>query len=436
MIRPFKQVTWLVIVAGLLQATVQAQTYFYTNFNKLGSSDILAVGGYGSGGWQGNVANGAAATGSLNSYTLFGSLYTNYMRFEGDISNLFQTITPVPANSNAIYVQLFVRPNLITNELPDSSVCPDRQGGVCFSNNVVGSVTNGDVYAWSTNQWLLLTNVTSGVANPTITNKQWVDVLMLANYSTNNGISGANGSNVLYEVWINGTNMVPVSSGNRYTTNAPNPAGTYILAITNRPTAWGVSGFYLSTATDTFAAVDQLSVSNGITSIPLSTSIGISAFQGAGGVYYVDLQTAGQGSSGFITLQLLDAQGHVIWSDSQPVNGSPSQSYRFAITNILLSVGSNYNFQVVDENNVTWGVAPVTVTAFAANLVQMTPTGTILSFNSIPGYSYDIQWTSALGTSNWVTVVTNFTAFTTPSSKFVPFPDPQASAAFFRIIQH
>ena len=101
-----------------------------------------------------------------------------------------------------------------------------------------------------------------------------------------------------------------------------------------------------------------------------------------------------------------------------------------------MSVGSNYNFQVVDENNVTWGVAPVTVTAFAANLVQMTPTGTILSFNSIPGYSYDIQWTSALGTSNWVTVVTNFTAFTTPSSKFVPFPDPQASAAFFRIIQH
>jgi hypothetical protein len=270
----------------------------------------------------------------------------------------------------------------------------------------------------------------------TVQSNSWALVTFVANYTgaNTNVLTTTPSNTVFYQVYVNGTNVVPASTycyahGSPFTNNT---SGTYLESSASYSGSGGINGFYLSGS----GAMNTLLATTGTPSIntgasPLSSSISIRAYQGAGGVY-VEFQTHDEGGILPVILTVMQANStNIIWQGAQASVGSGNNFYRFLVPGLTL--GSAYSFSVTDESGKTWSIPPTTVTAFAASMLQMSPVGLTMSFNTSPGLQYSIQWTPQLG-GTWQSV-TNITAISANSSVFVFFPDPKAPSGFFRIVQ-
>jgi len=163
-------------------------------------------------------------------------------------------------------------------------------------------------------------------------------------------------------------------------------------------------------------------------STPTSSGIDLRAYQGAGGVY-VEFVAYDVANDGAITLTLRGADGQAVWTGITNVIAGASCVCRFLVPG--LEVGGAYTFTVNDEEGNGWIAPGVTVSAFAAEMVSMSPAGITLSFNSLSGRDYEIQWADRLGAA-WQTA-TNVVAVSGHTRVFVTYPDPKAPAGFFRI---
>jgi hypothetical protein len=395
-----------------LLAAPSVGALYSTNFDALVNGASILTNQTGSGQWMGGDA--AVAVVSNGTYTFGSSTYSNYVVFQGEISNVFARIAP-NAISNEVSAQLLVQVTW-SDTLPLDSVCPARQGGVC--------VSNGFVYAWATNGWLRLTN--AGGPAVTIPSNTWTRLTFVANYT---GASfGPPTNTVFYQVFVNGTNLVPESTANRYTHGSPfsqSDNGTYIQSSALFSEAnKGIQGFYLTGS----GTMDGLAAQPGLPN-PLSSGIDIRAFEGADGCY-IEFSTHDEEGDGIIFLRVRDASGNIIWEGAQQAKGSGTNLYRFLVPGLRL--GGMYSVTVIDEAGKAWSASGVTVNAFTADMLRMSPVGVTLQFNSLPDRQYEVQWTRQLGDA-WQTV-TNLAAATSRSSIFVFFPDPEAPTGFFRIV--
>ena len=425
----YKRVMLLAFSVWLFgQASSDAQTSYMTNFDNGGwvnNQSILGVGN----GWTGQASsvatistNGFVYTNGATSFT-----YTNYVVFQGDISNSFAQVSSDTTNHLAS-AQLLVQVTL-GSILPSATTCADRQGGICFSNNA----GVGDIYAWSTNGWLKLGLTNNGAM--TVASNAWVLLTFVANYSgADTAVLGGTPSNtIFYQVYLNGTNLVPSAAncyahGSLFTNNVN---GSYLQSSANYTGLGGISGFYLSGSgsMNTLLATTGTPLTNTISS-PLSSQINIRAYQGADGVY-VEFMTQDEQGMGPIMLQLLNASGVAVWTNMQAAVGSGNHLYRFVVPGLLL--GGSYTFRVIDEVGHTFS-QNATVTAFAAEMLKMSPEGVTMSFNTAPGQQYTIQWTHQLG-GVWSNAIPAFTASDTHTNVFVFYPDSTAPSCFFRILQ-
>jgi len=440
----FTRTILLAIVLGFIgQSSVQAQyTSYSTNFNTfLDGASILS-------GTDWSTSNNASAKVSTNIYSACGypNSYSNAVVFLGTISNSFSLLSP-DAKSNMVSAQLIVQV-AVNDILPDPSTCPDRLGGICFSNNVANN--SADVYCWTTNGWLKLVQTNGTAFN--LASNTWALVTFMANFSGASTTWSPPSTNIVfYEVFINSTNVVPAAgASNRFRHGVSDPSfvkndsGTYIESgATFTPAVAGIHGFCLSGS----GSMNTLLATKGTPPIglvtspfqpgnqPLSAGIDIRAYQGADGVY-VEFQTTAEEGAGQVTLKIRDANGNLIFVDSQPAVGSGNNTYLFLVPSSYgLVVGQPYNFTVIDEAGKAWSSPGVTVTSFAADLLQMSPMGVTMSFSTIPGKLYTIQWAQDLMAPSWQSV-TNITAVDSHSSVFVFFPDPAALSSYFRILQN
>ena len=164
-------------------------------------------------------------------------------------------------------------------------------------------------------------------------------------------------------------------------------------------------------------------------STPTSSGIDLRAYQGASGVY-VEFMAYDVEKDGDVRLALLGADGNAVWTGITNVTAGACCVCRFLVPG--LEVGGTYTFAVRDEVGKGWYAPGVTVGAFAAESVSMSLNGITLSFNSLPGRDYEIQWTPRLGAA-WQKV-TAVTADADRTSVFVTYPEPLASSGFFRIL--
>ncbi len=408
-------------VTILLSWQTVAQSTYSTNFDTLTVGSSILTASSGSGQWV--DATGSSTAQVANSAGVYQSItLTNYVIFQGDISNLFSRIQP--DSSGQVLAQLLAQVIWCDGGMPDNSLCPGRQGGVC--------VSNGYAYAWSTNGWLQLTNRLD--ARQTIASNTWTKFTFSASY-----LDAVN-SSVYYKVYVDGTNFVPTTTTERYvyagTAFAQDPTGSYIRSsatFTTSPSTKGISGFYIAGS----GAIDVPSVSTSSAFVPMSSGIDIRAYQGSdsnGTVgIFVEFTSKDEEGNGTFTVLVKDASGRVIWSGSVPAIGSNSNRYRLLASG--LSASGVYTIQVVDEVNNRWQAQNVSVGTFAAAMVKMSPMGLSIQFSTIPDRDYDIQWTPKLG-GEWVTAVTNLHALSSSTNVFVFFPDPAASSGFFRILMH
>lgn len=408
-------------LALLLARPGAGWTQYASNFDALVDGASILTGIDNAGSWAGLA--GATAVASNGTYTYSGSTFSNCVIFQGEISNLFATITPDTTNFN-VSVQMLAQIQW-SDSMPDPSVCPTRQGGVCFSN--------GYVYAWGSNTWLQLANTND--ARQTVNSNTWTRLNFLANYSDNTA------STVYYKVFVDATNFVPADSGQRYAlagrTFSKDTAGTYVQSSALFVGSGGISGLYLAGS----GSMDLLDARRGTESatllggsapvVPTSSGIGVNAYQGADGVY-VQFMTHSEEGSGQIRVYIMDLSGHLLWAGTNTVVGSGDNLYRFRVPN--LAVGSSYHIVVYDEVNQPWDAGNVVVSTFASKMIQMSPVGVTLQFDSIPDRTYEIQWAPRLGAA-WTNVMTT-TALSNRTSAFIFFKDALSpSAGFFRIVQ-
>jgi hypothetical protein len=397
-------------VLFLVTAGARAQTYV-TNFSTWAGGASILTNVTDAGQWMGQ--SGASATVSNQTYLYDGRPYTNFVVYQGEISNVFSRIVP-DTSSNAT-AQLLMQIQW-SDTMPDSTMCPDRQGGFC--------VSNGLVYAWSTNGWLRMTNLTAG-GRQTVNSNEWIKVTFQASYRGETG--GA--SVVFYRLLIDNTNFVPVDASQRYAHGSPFSnltSGTYIKSSA-RFTAPGINGFYLSGSGN----MNVPEAKPGDNSSPLSSGIDVGICQAQGGTNYIEFQTFNENGAGYFSIEVKDhLTGEIVWSGTQYAVGSSNNRYRIPVPGLV--PGRSYDISITDEQQQTWNATAVGVSAFTAQLTRMSAVGLWIEFNSLPGRAYDIQWTPELG-APWQTR-TNVTAAADRSSVFVFFPDPQARSGFFRIV--
>lgn len=403
-------------VALFVACQAVAQSYS-TNFDALSPGASILTSTSGAGQWV-DATGGSSATVSNSAGTYQNITLTNYVVFQGDISNLFTRVQP--DSSGSVMAQVLAQVVWCDSGLPDSTLCPNRQGGVCISN--------GYAYAWSTNGWLQLTNRLD--ARQTITSNTWTKFTFSANYSDN--------SIVYYKVYVDGTNFVPVDATQRYvyagTSFSPSTTGSYVQSsATFASTNKGISGFYLAGN----GALDLPSVTPAGSFTPTSAGIAIRAYLGSdaqgNSVVYVDFMSQGEEDTGTFYVTVLDAAGNVVWTGEVAAIGSGNHLYRLPVSG--LTVGAKYTIQITDEVGKNWTASNITVGSFATSMVQMSAMGLNIQFTTIPDRHYDIQWTPKLG-ADWITAITNLYALGSSTNVFVFYPDRTASSGFVRILMH
>jgi len=162
---------------------------------------------------------------------------------------------------------------------------------------------------------------------------------------------------------------------------------------------------------------------------PSSSGIDLRAYQTVEGVV-VEFVAYDVEEDGEIRLQLLDADGVVVWSGYVDVTAGPRFFARFLVPG--LELGQAYDFRVRDEVGKSWEARGVTVESFEAEMTRASLTGVTLSFDSLPDREYEIQWAEQLG-SLWQTV-TNVPSQGEQTSVGVIYPEPEAPSGFFKII--
>lgn len=161
---------------------------------------------------------------------------------------------------------------------------------------------------------------------------------------------------------------------------------------------------------------------------PTSSGIELRAFQAAEGVV-VEFVAYDVEAEGVIELQLIGDDGNLVWSGSVDVTEGPRFFARFVVPG--LELGQSYNFRVRDEVGNWWNTYNVIVEPFAAKMTSAKLENVVLSFDSLPQRTYDIQWCTSLG-EVWQTV-TNVTAESSQTSVVVPYSGESNDAGFFRI---
>jgi len=169
----------------------------------------------------------------------------------------------------------------------------------------------------------------------------------------------------------------------------------------------------------------------------MSSGISLCAYQGSDGVY-VEFTSQDESSGlehpGQFSVWMKDNTGKWICRGSVPAVGIGNNNYRLLVSG--MTVGNAYTIMIVDESGNHWTASNVSVTPFAASMVKMSPMGLSMQFSTLPGHSYDIQWTPKLG-GEWITTsVSNLIAVGTSTNVFVFFPDATAPSGFFRILMH
>ena len=161
---------------------------------------------------------------------------------------------------------------------------------------------------------------------------------------------------------------------------------------------------------------------------PTSSGIDLRAYQAAEGTY-VEFVAYDVEEDGSIRLALLGENGAVLWSGVVDVVAGPRSVARLLVPG--LEAGGTYNFAVTDEVGQGWSAPGVVVGTFETKMVGMSLVGTTLSFDSLPGREYEIQWVPEIG-SPWQTVKT-VVAEGNQTREAVAYPDPAAPCGFFRV---
>ncbi|MCF7847321.1 MAG: hypothetical protein K9M45_00615 [Kiritimatiellales bacterium] len=199
-----------------------------------------------------------------------------------------------------------------------------------------------------------------------------------------------------------------------------------ILAGTSSVT---ISGVLYSVAEHITLIASSTSGDNLTASGPTSSGIDLRAYQTAEGVI-VEFTAYDVEEDGEIEIALLDDTGAEVWSGVAAVTAGPEQTVQLLVPG--LEPGGSYDFKVKDEVGKVWTADNVTVGALTVSMVHEPSTGAELQFNSIPGRSYDIQWTGELG-GEWQTVDTVTAGETT--YVVVPYPAGEEGKGFFRVQQ-
>lgn len=179
-----------------------------------------------------------------------------------------------------------------------------------------------------------------------------------------------------------------------------------------------------------YGMIDNV-VIGGVGSGTTSSGVDLRAYQAADGVY-VEFVAYDVEEDGTIQLALMDANGNPVWTGTANVVAGPQAIARFLVPG--LELGETYSFSVRDEVGKVWSASGVGVKGFDAEMVSMSPAGAELSFDSIPGREYDIQWSAGLGGS-WDTVDTATASEGDATTVVVPYPDGEEGKGFFRIQQ-
>ncbi len=163
-------------------------------------------------------------------------------------------------------------------------------------------------------------------------------------------------------------------------------------------------------------------------STPTSSGIDLRAFETAEGVV-VEFVAYDVEADGSIRLELLGEDGSVVWSGTVDVTAGPQFIARFPVPG--LEPGGSYDFRVRDEVGQWWDAPGVSIGTFGAEMTSASLTAITLTFDSLPGRDYEIQWLEELG-GTWQTV-TNVTAGGEQTSVVVSYPDTASPSGFFRV---
>ncbi|VGO20804.1 hypothetical protein [Pontiella sulfatireligans] len=160
----------------------------------------------------------------------------------------------------------------------------------------------------------------------------------------------------------------------------------------------GQTGYYLHYVDG--PSGDHIQINKSVS--PTSSGVDLRACQAAEGIY-VEFIAYDVESDGIIRLALLGADGAAIWTDSVNVTAGSRFVARFLVPG--LELGGSYHFKVRDEVGKWWDAPGVTVGDFGAKLKSATLAGITLTFDSVPGRAYEIQWLEELG-DDWSVIKT------------------------------
>ncbi len=405
------------VVALTLGVAGPAISGVSTNFNTLAHNTSIL-----SGPWAG--VSGATAVITNGGFVYNAGNYTNFVVYEGEISNTFSRIFP-EAGTRCVSARLLAKFRWCVS-LPDSTLTPGKQAGFC--------VSNGLPYAWSSTGWINLTNSAVNAAGQMIASNTWYNLGFVLNYSGDQIGAGAGTNRVYYKIILDETKILrPLNAAKRYRTGSPflqAADGDFIQSPhTYTPNATdGIAGLTLAGG----GAFDNVGAEEGDVpppQSPLSASVDVRAYQTGGGVI-VEFQTTEESGTNDIQVCISDGQGGLTVIGSVKPVGEGSNTYRIEVQG--LAAGQNYTLWIRDESGIYHRADGVAVGAFATEMIRMSPVGITLRWVSIPERTYVIEWTPQVG-GEWHPLMA-VSADGYQCEQFVPFPDPLAKSGFFRIV--
>lgn len=410
--RAGKQASW--IVALVLGAVGTLFAGFSADFNDLSHNASIL-----SGAWSG--ASGSIAVVTNGSFVYSASTYTNFVVYEGEISNTFSRIVPDVA-TRCVSARLLAKFRW-SETMPDSALTPGKQAGFC--------VSNGMPYAWSSAGWIHLTNAAAAAGEQTIPSNVWHNLGFVLNYSGDQVGTGAATNRVYYKIILDDTKILrPLNAAQRYRTGSPflqaNDGEFIQSSHTYTPNSTdGIVGMTLAGG----GSFDNVAADDGDTPTPLSASVDVRAYAAAGGVI-IEFQTTDESGTNDIQVCISDGQGGLTVIGSVHAVGEGNNTYRIEVQG--LEAGQTYTLWIRDESGIYHRADGVAVGAFATEMVRMSPVGITLHWTSIPERIYVIEWTPRIGEA-WQPLMT-VSADDYQCEEFVPFPDPLAASGFFRIV--